>query len=64
MTILEAKAYVGKDCFLTFTDKSGVEQSLTTHIHDVTYVPLYGACLVGDIEDVWLEKVTSIRTIN
>jgi hypothetical protein len=34
------------------------------HVHDVTFVPIYGGCLVGDIDDIWLEKITSIRAID
>jgi hypothetical protein len=33
------------------------------HVYDVTFVPMYGACLVGDIEDIWLDKVTSISAL-
>jgi hypothetical protein len=64
MTIPEAKAYVGKDCSVTWRDRHGKEQIMTTHIHDVTFVPLYGACLVGDVEDIYLEKVTRIQPLN
>ncbi len=64
MTIPEAKSYVGKNCSITYRDRHGAEQCLTTHVHEVTFVPLYGAYLVGDIEDVCLEKVTKIQQIN
>lgn len=33
-------------------------------VHDVTFVPLYGAYLIGDIEDVCLDRVTSINAID
>ncbi|HPP75866.1 MAG TPA: hypothetical protein PLU88_12165, partial [Armatimonadota bacterium] len=64
MTIPEAKAYVGKDCSVTWHDRHGKEHSTKIHIEDVTFVPLYGAYLMGDIEDVCLDKVTRIQTIN
>ena len=43
MTIPEAKAYVGKDCSVTWRDRHGKEQIMTTHIQDVTFVSHYGA---------------------
>lgn len=64
MTILEAKPYVGKNCTITWRDRRGIEQSTRLHIEDLTFVPLYGAYLVGDIEDVCLEKVTNIQLLD
>lgn len=63
MLIPEAKNYLGKDCAVTFSDRHGNVQTQTVHIHDVSYVPLYGACLVGDIDDIWLARVTNITAL-
>ena len=63
MLISEAKNYLDKDCAVTFNDRLGNQHTQTLHIHDVSYVPMYGACLVGDIDDIWLERVTSITTL-
>ena len=64
MTIPEAKTYVGKNCSVTWKDRRGIEQSTRLHIEDLTFVPLYGAYLVGDIEDVCLDKVTRIQPLD
>lgn len=63
MLISEAKNYLDKDCAVTFTDRHGNLLTQTLHIHDVTYQPMYGACLVVDIDDIWLERVTSINAL-
>ena len=60
MLIPEAKTYLGKNCTVTFNDRHGNVRTQTLHIHDVNYVPMYGARLVGDIDDIWLDRVTSI----
>jgi hypothetical protein len=64
MTIPEAKPYVGRNCDVTWKDRHGNTQSMTTHIHEVTFVPMYGAYLVGDVEDIFLDKVTRIQPLN
>ena len=64
MRIPEAKQYLGKNCTITYFDRHGDEISKILHVHDVAFVPLYGAYLIGDIEDVCLERVTSISTLD
>jgi len=64
MSITDAKQYVGKSCAVTYRDRLGREQNLVLRIHELTFVPLYGAYLVGDIEDVCLDKVTAIKPID
>ena len=63
MLIPEAKNYLGQNCSVTYRDRHGDTHTTTVHVHDVTFVPMYGGCLVGDIEDIWLEKITSISAL-
>ena len=63
MQIPEAKQYLGRQCSVTFRDRHGDEITKNLHIHDITFVPLYGAYLIGDIEDVCLDRVTSISCL-
>ena len=63
MLIPEAKNYLGKDCSVTFSDRHGSLHTHKMHIYDVTFTPMYGACLVADIDDIWLERVTSINAL-
>jgi hypothetical protein len=60
MQITQAKQFLGKVVKITYTDRSGNQLIKITHVHDVAYVPSYGACLIGDAEDIWLDKVTEI----
>ena len=64
MTIPDVRQYIGRACAVTWRDRNGNEQSKVLQIHDLTYVPLYGAYLVGDVEDVCLDKVTSITPVD
>ncbi len=63
MYIKEAKQFLGKDVLVSYFDNKGNLHTKTVHVHDITFVPLYGGCLVGDIEDIWLDKVSSISSI-
>ena len=63
MYIPEAKQYLGNNVAGTFRDRHGDLHTKSLHVHDVTFVPIYGGCLVGDIEDIWLDRVTSISAV-
>lgn len=64
MTIVEAKPYVGRNCAITWMDRRGAEQSVQLYIEKLAYVPMYGAYLMGDVEDVCLDKVTRIQPLD
>ncbi len=64
MKIPEAKQYLGRHCSITYRDRHGDEITRDLHVHDVAFVPLYGAYLIGDIEDVSLERITSISSLD
>ncbi|HUV04537.1 MAG TPA: hypothetical protein VMX94_05465 [Armatimonadota bacterium] len=64
MTIPEAKAYVGRSCWISWTDRLGREHSKVLQVENLQFVPLYGAYLIGDTEEVRLDKVTQIRPID
>ncbi len=63
MLIPEAKNYLGKNCTVTFNDRHGNQQTQILHVHDVSYVPMYGACLIGDVDDIWLDRITNITAL-
>lgn len=63
MQIADAREYLGKNCAVTFRDRRGDEITKNLRVHDVQYVPFYGAYLIGDVEDVCLDRVTSINAI-
>jgi hypothetical protein len=64
MRIPEAKQYLGKRCTVTFLNRHGDEITCNLQVHDVAFVPLYGAYLIGDVEDVYLDRVTSISALD
>jgi len=64
MTIPEAKQYVGKNCWVSWTDRLGEEHSKVLQVEDLQFLPLYGAYIIGDTEEVRLEKVTAIRALD
>jgi len=64
VNIPEARQYLGKNCAVTFVNRHGDEITRDLHVHDVTFVPLYGAYLVGDMEDVNLDRVTRISALD
>ncbi|MDH7602198.1 MAG: hypothetical protein QHI38_08640 [Armatimonadota bacterium] len=63
MRIPEAKQYLGKRCKVTYVDRHGGEVTRNLRVEDVTYVPLYGAYLIGDVEDIYLDRVTGISVL-
>ncbi len=56
----EAKTYMGKRCAVTHTDSQGVEVTEEIQVQDVAYVPLYGTYLIGDSQDISIDRVTKI----
>ena len=64
MRVPEAKQYLGKHCSVTFLDRHGDEITRNLRVHDVAFVPLYGVYLIGDLEDICLDRVTSISTLD
>lgn len=64
MRIPEAKQYLGRHCAVTYRNRQGDSITRNLMVQDVAFVPLYGAYLIGDIEDVSLDRVTSINTID
>lgn len=56
----EIKDCLGKRCIITFINKQGDEIIRKLNVQDITYVPLYGDYLIGDVEDICLDRVTAI----
>ena len=57
MLISEAKPLVGQFVNLTYTDRSRKEYNETVEVFDVTFIPLYGPCLVTDLGDIRLDRI-------
>ena len=63
MRVPEAKQYLGRHCAVTYRNRHDEEITRNLHVEDVTFVPLYGAYIIGDIEDICLDKVTGISAL-
>lgn len=63
MTIPEARQYVGKNCWVRWTDRLGQEHSKPLQVEDLQFAPLYGAYIIGDTEEVRLDRVTQIHAL-
>lgn len=63
MMIPEAKQYLGRRVAVTYNDRRGQLHTKTLQVQDISFVPMYGSYLMGDIEDIWLDRITSISTV-
>ncbi|MCS7272653.1 MAG: hypothetical protein NZ550_00705 [Fimbriimonadales bacterium] len=61
MSFHEARQYVGLECMVAWRDRRGEVQERKLFIVDVSFVPLYGICLITDYMEIRLDRVVSIR---
>ncbi|GIV10927.1 MAG: hypothetical protein KatS3mg020_0418 [Fimbriimonadales bacterium] len=62
MSFNDAQQYIGMECTIAWRDRRGEVQERNLFISDVTFVPLYGICLITDYMEIRLDRVVSIRT--
>lgn len=60
MLVSDAKKYVGFEVEFTYQDRNGEPKQLCGEVFDVTFVPLYGPCLVTDLGDYRLDRISRI----
>ncbi|MDM7461346.1 MAG: hypothetical protein P3X24_006835 [bacterium] len=61
MSFKDAQQYIGLECAVAWRDRRGEVQERKLFISDVTFVPLYGICLITDYMEIRLDRVVSIR---
>ena len=61
--VAQAKAFVGQTCEVVKTDRHGNETCETVHIDDVSFVPMYGACILTSSGDIRLDRVVEISAV-
>ncbi len=59
MSLAEAKAYEGGPVSVTWINRKGEEILETVDVYEVTFVPMYGPCLVTNCGTIALERVVS-----
>lgn len=63
MSFNDAQQYIGMECTVAWRDRRGEVQERNLFISDVTFVPLYGICLITDYMEIRLDRVVSIRAV-
>jgi hypothetical protein len=63
MSITEARSFVGKRCEITWTDRSGQEFKNVGTVQQTRFVPMYGAYLITETDEVSLEKIKGIEPL-
>jgi hypothetical protein len=48
---------------IAWRDRRGDVQERNLFVSDVTFVPLYGICLITDYMEIRLDRVVSIRAV-
>lgn len=64
MKASELKDFIGKRCDIVFLNRKGDITTRKLDIQDITYVPLYGEYLIGDTEDICLDRIRSVRLMS
>lgn len=63
MQMSEARNYIGRLCSIRWKTRNGLEQVVVSKVYDVTFVPLYGAYLVTDTDDIRLDRISEVALI-
>ncbi|BCW94643.1 MAG: hypothetical protein WHS44_10075 [Fimbriimonadales bacterium] len=63
MSFKDAQQYIGMECQVAWRDRRGDVQERNLFISDVSFVPLYGICLITDYMEIRLDRVVSIRAV-
>lgn len=64
MQVTQARQFIGRNCSVTWTDRTGAEKTTELIVKDLLFVPLYGAYLVGEGEELNLDKVSDIQPVD
>lgn len=62
MLISEAKPLIGQFVDLTYTDRTNQEYTELVEVFDVTFIPLYGPCMITDNGEIRLDRIISAQT--
>lgn len=60
----DPKRYLGMNVAITYRDQFGHLHTTSLYVREIMYVPIYGGCLVGDLNSIWLDRVTVISPIS
>jgi hypothetical protein len=60
----DAKQYLGRNIAVFYRDRHGDLRIKSLYVRAIEFVPAYGGCLIGNNEQIWLDTVVSISTID
>jgi hypothetical protein len=63
MSFKDAQQYIGMSCEVAFCDRRGEVQTKQVFVTDVSFVPLYGLCLITDHGEIRLDRVVSVSVL-
>lgn len=63
MSFRDAQQYIGMSCEVAFRDRRGEVQTKQVFVTDVTFVPLYGLCLITDYGEIRLDRIVSVNVL-
>ncbi|MBN8689996.1 MAG: hypothetical protein J0L72_04290 [Armatimonadetes bacterium] len=63
MLISDAKKYIGKIVDLEYVDRAGATHVDRTEVFDVTFIALYGPCMITDLGDIRLDRVSNVTLV-
>ena len=58
MLISDAKKFIGQIVELQFLDRTGTVNTEVVEVFDVNFIALYGPCLITDIGDIRLDRIS------
>ncbi len=63
MSFKEAQQYVGTTCEVAWRNRHGEIQTKQVFVTDVTFVPLYGLCLITDYGEIRLDRIVNVNVL-
>jgi len=64
MSFKDAQQYIGMSCEVAWRDRRGDLQTKQVFVNDVTFIPLYGLCMVTDYGEIRLDRVVSVKVVD
>lgn len=61
MSIPEVRQFVGKTCHIRWSDRMDQQHTRTMFVEDLQFVPLYGMYIIGEHDEILLDRVAEIR---
>ncbi len=58
MLISDAKRYIGQIVEIDYLDRTGATHTDIVEVFDVNFIALYGPCLITDIGDIRLDRLS------